>query len=318
MRGLVPLLVLTPSVALAYGEPVDGVPDRYERLLHVLTNQVRQAPHDWPGWDTSLASGEARDPVAHESGLLAAARFHAVDMATNMCFQHESCDGTPFETRITRFFSGIGSGENIYSAFGDRSAFSAITGWMNSTGHRTNILRGGWTHLGTGFSERGNQIYYVQDFGEMNAPVPPIPAGAFYVEGEALVLIANYWDPEGERPSSFDAVLDGAVHAMERIAGRDGNETLAVRVDRPDGCTPIHFVAVGGSGETTFPTEGSILVGESCSDEYIADRTPDDRRGEMVIDADDPETGCTASRDGRGGFAAPLLLLFLLFLARRR
>lgn len=313
------LSVLTPSVALAYGEPVDGVPNRYERLLHVLTNQVRQAPHDWPGWDTSLATAAARSPVAHESGLSAAARFHADDMATNMCFQHESCDGTPFQTRVSRYFSGAGSGENIYSALGDRSAYTAITSWMNSDGHRTNMLLGGWTHLGTGFSERSNQIYYVQDFGETNrAPVPPIPAAAFFADGQELVLLANYWDPEGRRPVSFDAVLDGAAHEMERIAGPDGNETLSVRVDRPEDCTPVYYVAIGDDGdETTYPTEGSLLVGKGCTEEYVADRTDggDDR---VVIDADDPETGCTASGTGRRGMTAPLFLLGLLFLARRR
>ena len=38
------------SRAFGYGEPGDkGAPSHEERLLHVLTNQVRQAPHDWPG-----------------------------------------------------------------------------------------------------------------------------------------------------------------------------------------------------------------------------------------------------------------------------
>ncbi len=150
---------LLPGRAFAYGEPdEDGVPDSHERLLHVLTNQIRQAPHDWPGWDTSLATGEPRPPLAHQVGLGSAARFHADDMKAHGCFQHESCDGTSFESRVSRYFSGGAAGENIYTSFGDKSARTGMTAWMNSEGHRTNILRPEWTHLGTGTSESASEI----------------------------------------------------------------------------------------------------------------------------------------------------------------
>ena len=67
------VLTLSPAVALGYGEPVDGSPNANERLLHVLTNQIRQAPHEWPDWDTSLATPQARPPLGLEPSLLAAA-----------------------------------------------------------------------------------------------------------------------------------------------------------------------------------------------------------------------------------------------------
>src|SRR5262245_59998905 len=110
-------VLASTQLAFAYGESEDDVPNAEERLLHVLTNQIRQAPHDWPGWDTSLAAGEARGPLFMDSGLDEAARFHADDMATHGCFQHDSCDGTSVETRLARYFSGP-AGENIFMGFG--------------------------------------------------------------------------------------------------------------------------------------------------------------------------------------------------------
>jgi hypothetical protein len=140
-RRLILLALLVPSTAFAYGEPdADGLPNHKERLLHVLTNQLRQAPHEWPNWDTSLASDDPRPPLAHNAGLAEAARFHADDMKANGCFTHESCDGTTFNARVARYFNGAGASENLYSAFADKSERSAITGWMNSTmGHRENM-----------------------------------------------------------------------------------------------------------------------------------------------------------------------------------
>src|SRR5262252_4901194 len=102
-----PLLLLLPALIYAYGEPASSdLPSHEERLVHVLTNQVRQAPHDWPGWDTSLASGDPRPPLVHEKGLEQAARFHADDMAAHDFFSHDSSDGTSFAVRITHYFPG--------------------------------------------------------------------------------------------------------------------------------------------------------------------------------------------------------------------
>lgn len=54
------------------------------------------------------------------------------------------------------------SGENI--AYGYATAKKVMDGWMNSTGHRENILRSNYTGIGVGVYKQGNTLYWVQIF----------------------------------------------------------------------------------------------------------------------------------------------------------
>jgi MYXO-CTERM domain-containing protein len=313
------LVVGTPAAGWAYGEPdAAGLPNPQERLTHVFTNQIRQAPHDWPGWDTAKATPEARRPLVMIPALYTAARFHSDDMAAQGCFQHESCDGTPFGARMERYFQGP-VGENIYTARGISGAEHALTGWMNSDGHRTNILRGQWDALGTGFTDAG-QVYYVQDFGVAGAPIPPIPAAAYdLTPAGALRLIANYYDPRSRAPAALDAVLSGTRVPLAQVSGPAGNQTLAATTAVPTGCAPLYFVARDADGkETAFPTVGALLVGPTCTEGYTATRSGGPSGGDdNIIDANDPG-GCRCAQPGGGAGWLALLALALPGLRRRR
>ncbi len=318
MRGPVAVLcslLLTPSLAWAYGEATDGSPNHRERLLHVLTNQVRQAPHDWPGWDTSLATPEARDPLALEPGLLAAARFHATDMATNGCFSHESCDGTATFTRIGRYFQGP-AGENIY--LGSSAAASAITGWMTSDGHRRNMLDHDWTWLGTGFAAGGRGGYYVQNFGRGRLDrMPSIPGGAHEVNGAQMRLVANFFDPGGRAPDRFIAMVDGAEVELTQIAGRPANSTWEATVEASTACVGLTFEASIGNQAATFPSSGELLVGASCTETFRADKTAPKTDDNIYIDANDADGGCRCTT-ARPSWGALVLVVVGLSLCRRR
>ena len=52
------------------------------------------------------------------------------------------------------------AGENI--AQGQRTPEEVVQAWMNSAGHRANILNNGFTHIGVGYVESGN--YWTQQF----------------------------------------------------------------------------------------------------------------------------------------------------------
>jgi uncharacterized protein YkwD len=52
------------------------------------------------------------------------------------------------------------AGENI--AMGQRTPEEVVTAWMNSPGHRANILNANFTHLGVGYVASGN--YWTQMF----------------------------------------------------------------------------------------------------------------------------------------------------------
>ena len=96
------------------------------------------------------------------SQLNAAADAHSEDMYVNNYFDHTGLDGSKPWDRAAR--AGYGSsfiGENIAAGYG--SAEAVMNGWMNSSGHRANILNCSYNHLGVGLSSGGN--YWTQLFG---------------------------------------------------------------------------------------------------------------------------------------------------------
>lgn len=55
------------------------------------------------------------------------------------------------------------AGENI--AMGQRTPADVMNGWMNSSGHRANILNSSYTEIGVGYVTGSNgQTYWVQHF----------------------------------------------------------------------------------------------------------------------------------------------------------
>jgi uncharacterized protein YkwD len=103
-------------------------------------------------------------PLVHEARLHTAALGHSADMSAKNYFSHDSADGRSFKDRIVATgyrFSAIG--ENI--AKGQRSAAEVVQGWMNSQGHRENILNCSYTQIGVGYVAAGGP-YWTQDFGK--------------------------------------------------------------------------------------------------------------------------------------------------------
>ena len=111
---------------------------------------------------TNARRAEAGCPaLSLNSNLNAAADGHSEDMSANNYFDHTGRDGSqPWDRARAAGYPSGNIGENI--AQGYRSAESVIEGWMNSPGHRRNMLTCSWTELGVGFAE-GN--YWTQVFG---------------------------------------------------------------------------------------------------------------------------------------------------------
>jgi uncharacterized protein YkwD len=97
--------------------------------------------------------------------LTAAAQAHSVDMAVRGYFDHDSPDGrTPFQRIGDAGYPFSIAAENI--AAGQRTAPDVLTGWMNSAGHRANILNCALTQIGVGYATGGSYgTYWTQDFG---------------------------------------------------------------------------------------------------------------------------------------------------------
>lgn len=96
-------------------------------------------------------------PLTLDSTLCSAASTRARETVSN--FSHTRPDGSQWYT-----VSSLAHGENIVMGTG-MDADSAMTKWMNSSGHRANIMDGSYGTLGVGYYYSGREVYWVQLFG---------------------------------------------------------------------------------------------------------------------------------------------------------
>ena len=97
--------------------------------------------------------------------LVAAAQGHSDDMAARDYFDHESPEGEgPGERAAAEGYTEW-SGENI--ALGYAIAEAVVEGWMDSPGHRRNILDCDSKATGVGVADSDRGIYWTQMFGRV-------------------------------------------------------------------------------------------------------------------------------------------------------
>ena len=100
-------------------------------------------------------------PLTLSTELSNAARAKSQDMHDNNYFAHESPTyGSPFEMLTSFGISYRAAGENI--AMGYSRPEAVMNAWMNSSGHRANILNASYTKIGVGYVADGN--YWTQEF----------------------------------------------------------------------------------------------------------------------------------------------------------
>ncbi|ANS62700.1 hypothetical protein SLINC_0476 [Streptomyces lincolnensis] len=104
-------------------------------------------------------------PLTVDPLLIRAAQAYSTDMAARAFYSHTSPEGTqPWDRAAAAGSRHRSIGENI--ACGQRSPAEVVEGWMNSPGHRANILKPGFTHIGIGFAGGGPRgTYWTQLFG---------------------------------------------------------------------------------------------------------------------------------------------------------
>ncbi|KUO04984.1 CAP domain-containing protein [Streptomyces caeruleatus] len=104
-------------------------------------------------------------PLSVDPALTTAAQAYSADMAARAFYSHTSPEGTQPWDRAAAAGSRMRTiGENI--ACGQRSPGEVVEGWMNSPGHRANILKRDFTHIGIGFAGGGPAgTYWTQLFG---------------------------------------------------------------------------------------------------------------------------------------------------------
>ena len=100
-------------------------------------------------------------PLSYDWELGRVAQYKSQDMHDQKYFSHTSpVYGTPFTMMKNFGISYKSAGENI--AQGQTTAKAVVSAWMNSEGHRANILNKNYTHIGVGYVKDGN--YWTQMF----------------------------------------------------------------------------------------------------------------------------------------------------------
>lgn len=101
-------------------------------------------------------------PLSVNAGASGAALTRARELESS--FSHTRPNGSEFSTALTE--AGVsyrGAGENI--AYGQKSPEQVMQGWMNSAGHRANILNGSFTSIGVGhYRSAAGVDYWTQLF----------------------------------------------------------------------------------------------------------------------------------------------------------
>ncbi|NLL80316.1 MAG: CAP domain-containing protein [Clostridiales bacterium] len=100
-------------------------------------------------------------PLTIDTSVTAAADTRAKEIVQS--FSHTRPNGTSFSTALKEHgVSYRGSGENI--AWGQKTPEEVVKTWMNSPGHRANILNSKYTKIGVGYYVNGKTPYWVQLF----------------------------------------------------------------------------------------------------------------------------------------------------------
>ena len=125
----------------------DAAVTQYEQEVIRLVNEIR------------VQNGLSA--LTYNWELSRVARYKSQDMVDNRYFSHTSPTyGTPFQMIRSFGLSYRSAGENI--AYGQRTPQAVVNAWMNSSGHRANILSSSYTQIGVGYMANGH--YWTQMF----------------------------------------------------------------------------------------------------------------------------------------------------------
>jgi uncharacterized YkwD family protein len=123
---------------------------RFEQQVLRLTNRERQKAGLSPCAGTN-------------SNLNRSARAKSEDMADLNYFSHDSPNyGDPFTMMRNFGVQYQSAGENI--AMGQRTPEQVVKAWMDSPGHRANIMNGSYDYLGVGYVLKNGNAYWTQQF----------------------------------------------------------------------------------------------------------------------------------------------------------
>jgi uncharacterized protein YkwD len=220
----------------------------FEQQVLELVNQAR--------WDNGQLP-----PLKGNQALTDAARYHSADMRDDDYFDHDSYNrvggSLVFERscsdRVRSYYDAGYIGENI--AAGQSTPSHVMNVWMNSSGHRANILRDTFREIGIGYASGGYYgHYWTQDFGTMSDVYPVVINREAYSTTTSIVSLYVY----------------GCDWATQMRFSNDGTNWSDWETCNPDKSWTL--AGVGGlntvycqitDGSTAYTNSDDVYIGES-------------------------------------------------------
>lgn len=303
-------LLLTSNVLAQqcnnYGVPVNGHPNWQERTQLTGINAVRMTPYEFrdywlspltlpygitiltPQWYLPVK------PVTWRWEFSASTNFHAYETAnTPGCpFQHNSCDGTNWITRLVSYYGPYASlGEN--GAMGYTDPWSTVLGLLldpagglpsldgsSGDGHRRTMMSRLFVDVGIGYAEGPNPggRFSFQDFGvKPGSPLAPLVIcqplidGSHDFEAGQIFYVANWYSEDNVAVASANVIVNGVSIAMSPHLGTQYRGTYKINVSIPASCRYYHFSFVDENDVTwRYPTSGEFITTRPlfCSEYY--------------------------------------------------
>lgn len=225
-------------------------------------------------------------PLKPDAKLMEAARLHALDMAEQEKLSHQGSDGsTPAERVKTQGYQYVSTGENV--AEGQKSVSEVMETWMNSPGHRRNIL-GDFSEIGASRAKDAEgRFYWVVDFGR---PVPQLdPERA----ARAVIGQINRERTQAGKPALKEAPqLSDAARAVARDMAQSGT------LQRRNG-GPSVIDMVRREGYPFGEIQQSMASGYATPEEFVKSLTDSKNRDSAVFGAHE-HVGAGYGRAGDG------------------
>jgi len=215
-----------------------------QRLGLVLTEGLTPAP---------LARLQPQEPLALNRALTLAARAHNADMAARGFFAHDNPDGDSPSDRAQAAGYASGAGENI--AAGQNDVFESHRGWLDSLGHRLNVLS-----LHDNFSDR----FHYNELGTaaLGPRLPDSPYQSYFGQlfgagsGDPYILGVVIDDTDGD---DFYDIGEGAAGVRVEITDRNSDELIASATTTSAGNYQLR-VPARGAYTVTFVNPATGLV----------------------------------------------------------
>ena len=242
-------------------------------------------------------------PLKVSSELQQAAKFHSNWMATHDCFAHKCPNEPDWVARIQNagYLNYVSLAENI--AAGYSSASAVVDAWMDSPGHRANMLNAGLREAGGGyaFSQTAYyQRYWTLDFGARNDaqgdPVYPVVINNeawsttsldvdLYVYGDGWATEMRFrneggtwsaWQPLRCTKAWKLSAENGSpavVYAQVRAGSTVVESSDSIHIPPPPVVSPSYLLFLSEQGSTpTTPVEYLMTIDSQSSWNASADR----------------------------------------------